>query len=121
MDAEAPCLLTATVDERILRPVPSSPPGVDADYSQGADRNRPGINEKNGGHDDRHPPCDEPFCDLGRGFFMVLEDQARVGDVAIINGTGGLVEAMTVRTITRRDLSGVAHVFPNRTISTLSK
>lgn len=58
--------------------------------------------------------------DLISGFFMVLEDQVRVGDVAIVNGTGGLVEAITFRTIVLRDLAGVVHVFPNGTINTLS-
>ena len=58
--------------------------------------------------------------DLISGFFMVLEDQVRVGDVAIVNGTGGLVEAISFRTIVLRDLSGVVHIFPNGTINTLS-
>jgi small conductance mechanosensitive channel len=58
--------------------------------------------------------------DLISGFFMVLEDQVRVGDVAIVNGTGGLVEAITFRTIVLRDLAGVVHVFPNGTINTLA-
>ncbi len=58
--------------------------------------------------------------DLISGFVMVLEDQVRVGDVAIVNGTGGLVEAITFRTIVLRDLAGVVHVFPNGTINTLS-
>ncbi|MEE8537109.1 MAG: mechanosensitive ion channel family protein [Acidobacteriota bacterium] len=58
--------------------------------------------------------------DLISGFFLVLEDQIRVGDVAIVNGTGGLVEAVTFRTIILRDLSGTVHVFPNGTINTLS-
>jgi small-conductance mechanosensitive channel len=58
--------------------------------------------------------------DVISGFFMILEDQVRVGDVAVINGTGGLVEAVTFRTVILRDLAGVVHVFPNGTISTLS-
>ncbi|MFQ5880895.1 MAG: mechanosensitive ion channel family protein [Candidatus Methylomirabilales bacterium] len=58
--------------------------------------------------------------DLISGFFMVLENQVRVGDVAIVNGTGGLVESITFRTIVLRDLSGVVHVFPHGTINTLS-
>ena len=58
--------------------------------------------------------------DLISGFFLVLEDQIRVGDVAIVNGTGGLVEAVTFRTIILRDLSGTVHVFSNGTINTLS-
>ncbi|GAB4323130.1 MAG: hypothetical protein Kow0074_15100 [Candidatus Zixiibacteriota bacterium] len=58
--------------------------------------------------------------DVISGFFIVLENQIRVGDVAVINGTGGLVEQISFRTITLRDLSGVVHIFPNGTISTLA-
>ncbi len=58
--------------------------------------------------------------DVINGFFMILENQVRVGDVAIVNGTGGLVEAISFRTITLRDLSGIVHIFPNGTVSTLA-
>lgn len=58
--------------------------------------------------------------DVISGFFMILENQVRVGDVAIVNGTGGLVEKVNFRTIVLRDLAGVVHVFPNGTINTLS-
>jgi small conductance mechanosensitive channel len=58
--------------------------------------------------------------DVISGFFMVLENQVRVGDVAVINGTGGLVERLTFRTIVLRDLAGVVHVFPNGSIATLA-
>lgn len=58
--------------------------------------------------------------DLIGGFFLVLEDQVRVGDVAVVNGTGGLVEAITFRTIVLRDLAGVVHVVPNGAIITLA-
>lgn len=58
--------------------------------------------------------------DVISGFFIILEDQVRVGDVAIINGTGGLVEAITFRTIVLRDLAGVVHVFPNGSVNDLS-
>jgi small conductance mechanosensitive channel len=58
--------------------------------------------------------------DVIAGFFLILENQIRVGDVAIINGTGGLVEEVNFRTVVLRDLSGVVHVFPNGTINTLS-
>lgn len=54
------------------------------------------------------------------GFFFILENQVRVGDVAIVNGTGGLVERINFRTIVLRDLAGVVHIFPNGTITTLS-
>lgn len=58
--------------------------------------------------------------DVISGFFIVLENQVRVGDVATVNGTGGLVESITFRTMVLRDLSGIVHVFPNGTITTLS-
>lgn len=58
--------------------------------------------------------------DVISGFFIIMEDQVRVGDVAIINGTGGLVEKINFRTIVLRDLSATVHVFPNGTINTLS-
>jgi moderate conductance mechanosensitive channel len=58
--------------------------------------------------------------DVISGFFLVLENQVRVGDVAVVNGTGGLVEAITFRTIVLRDLRGVVHVFPNGTVNTLA-
>ena len=58
--------------------------------------------------------------DVISGFFMILENQIRVGDVAVVNGTGGLVERINFRTTVLRDLTGTVHVFPNGTISTLS-
>jgi len=58
--------------------------------------------------------------DLVSGFFLILENQIRVGDVAVINGTGGLVESITFRTVVLRDNAAVVHVFPNGSINTLS-
>ncbi|MFW5774369.1 MAG: mechanosensitive ion channel family protein [Tangfeifania sp.] len=58
--------------------------------------------------------------DFISGFFILLENQVREGDVAIINGTGGLVEKIEMRTITLRDLSGTVHVIQNGKINTLS-
>ncbi|MGH9371743.1 MAG: mechanosensitive ion channel family protein [Vicinamibacterales bacterium] len=58
--------------------------------------------------------------DIISGFFLILEDQVRVGDVAAINGTGGLVEALNLRTIVLRDAEGTVHVFPNGAIQTLA-
>jgi small conductance mechanosensitive channel len=58
--------------------------------------------------------------DVIAGFFIILENQIRVGDVAIINGTGGLVEQINFRTTILRDLAGVVHIFPNGSITTLS-
>lgn len=58
--------------------------------------------------------------DIISGFFILLENQIREGDVAIINGTGGLVEKITLRTITLRDVSGVVHIFQNGKVNSLS-
>lgn len=58
--------------------------------------------------------------DFITGFFILLENQIRTGDVAIINGTGGLVEKIEMRTITLRDLSGVVHIFQNGKINSVS-
>jgi small conductance mechanosensitive channel len=58
--------------------------------------------------------------DIIGGFFLILENQVRVGDVASINGTGGLVEAINLRTIVLRDEQGTVHVFPNGSINTLA-
>ena len=58
--------------------------------------------------------------DVISGFFLLLEDQVRVGDVAAINGTGGLVEQLNLRTIVLRDSEGTVHVFPNGAITTLA-
>ena len=58
--------------------------------------------------------------DVISGFFLILEDQVHVGDVVNIEGTGGVVEQVHLRTIVLRDLSGTVHVIPNGAISTLS-
>lgn len=58
--------------------------------------------------------------DLIAGFFLTLENQIRVGDVAVINGTGGLVEEISLRTIVLRDAEGAVHVFPNGSVERLS-
>jgi small-conductance mechanosensitive channel len=58
--------------------------------------------------------------DVISGFFLILEDQVRVGDVAVVNGQGGLVEAVNLRTIVLRDEEGTVHVVPNGEVKTLS-
>jgi small-conductance mechanosensitive channel len=58
--------------------------------------------------------------DVISGFFMILEDQVRVGDSAAINGQGGLVEQINLRTIVLRDEEGTVHVFPNGAVTTLA-
>ena len=58
--------------------------------------------------------------DIISGFFLILEDQVRVGDVAVVNGQGGLVEEVNLRTIVLRDEEGAVHVFPNGEVKTLA-
>jgi small conductance mechanosensitive channel len=58
--------------------------------------------------------------DVLSGFFLILEDQVRVGDDAVINGTAGLVEQINLRTIVLRDVRGTVHVFSNGDITTLA-
>jgi small conductance mechanosensitive channel len=58
--------------------------------------------------------------DIISGFFLILEDQVRVGDVAAVNGQGGLVEAINLRTIVLRAYDGTVHTFPNGGITTMA-
>ena len=58
--------------------------------------------------------------DVISGFFIILEDQVRVGDSAVVNGQGGLVEEVNLRTIVLRDEQGTVHVFPSGEIRTLA-
>jgi moderate conductance mechanosensitive channel len=58
--------------------------------------------------------------DVISGFFLILEDQVRVGDIAKINGVGGMVEQINLRTLVLRDAEGAVQVFPNGTIGTLA-
>lgn len=54
--------------------------------------------------------------DVISGFFILLEDSVRVGDVIEIAGVGGLVVEVKLRTITLRDGAGTVHVIPNGTV-----
>ncbi len=58
--------------------------------------------------------------DVISGFFLILEDQVRIGDLARINGVAGIVEQINLRTIVVRDGEGAVQVFPNGTISALA-
>jgi small conductance mechanosensitive channel len=58
--------------------------------------------------------------DVISGLFILLENQVRVGDVAVINGTGGLVEEINLRTIVLRSQDGAVHVIPNGAITSLT-
>jgi small conductance mechanosensitive channel len=54
--------------------------------------------------------------DLISGFFILLENSIRVGDVVEVAGVSGLVEQIELRAVRLRDLSGNVHVVPNGVI-----
>ena len=54
--------------------------------------------------------------DVISGFFILLENSIRVGDVVEVAGVSGLVEQIELRSIRLRDLSGNVHVVPNGVI-----
>jgi small conductance mechanosensitive channel len=58
--------------------------------------------------------------DVISGFFVILEDQVRIGDQARINGVAGTIEEINLRTIVLRDEEGAVQVFPNGTITALA-
>lgn len=62
--------------------------------------------------------------DLISGIFVILENQYRAGDVVCFGETCGLVEHITLRMTTLRDLDGTVHHVPHgeiKTVSNLSK
>src|SRR4030043_1618895 len=58
--------------------------------------------------------------DVISGFFILLEDQIRVGDVVQIAGKGGLVEKINLKTTILRDLAGKVHFVPNGKIDVIT-
>jgi small-conductance mechanosensitive channel len=58
--------------------------------------------------------------DLIAGFFVILENQYRVGDVAKIADTAGIVEEINLRKTVLRDLDGIVHHVPNGEIRVAS-
>ena len=59
-------------------------------------------------------------ADVISGFFILLEDQVRVGDVVELGGKGGLVEKVTLRMIILRDLGGNVHYIRNGKIDVVT-
>jgi small conductance mechanosensitive channel len=55
--------------------------------------------------------------DFIAGIFIVLENQYRVGDVVDLDGVGGKVQRITMRSTVLRDLNGNLHHIPNGTVS----
>jgi len=58
--------------------------------------------------------------DYFNGFFILLEDQIRQGDVVNIASIGGFVEEVTLRYVRLRDYDGNVHFIPNSLISTVT-
>ncbi len=58
--------------------------------------------------------------DVISGFFLLLEDQVRVGDVIQVSGKGGLVEKVTLRMIVLRDLAGNVHFIRNGNVDVIT-
>jgi len=62
--------------------------------------------------------------DVINGFFIILENQYRIGDAIDVAGVSGLVESLTLRRTVLRDLEGRVHIVPNgeiKIVSNLSK
>ena len=58
--------------------------------------------------------------DVIAGFFLIIENQIRVGDVAEVNGKSGVVEELHIRTIVLRGFNGTVYIIPNGTIKYVS-
>ena len=62
--------------------------------------------------------------DVISGFFIILENQYRIGDAIEVGGVSGLVESVSLRKTVLRDLDGKVHTIPNgeiKIVSNLSK
>lgn len=58
--------------------------------------------------------------DYFTGFFLLLENQMRQGDVIDAGGKSGVVEEITLRYVRMRDYDGNVHFVPNGTITTVT-
>ena len=58
--------------------------------------------------------------DYFTGFFLLLEDQLRQGDVVEVAGKSGMVEEVTLRYVRLRDFEGHVHFVPNGEIKVVS-
>ena len=57
--------------------------------------------------------------DFVTGFFLLLENQIRQGDVVEVDGHTGTVEEITLRFVRLRDYEGAVHYVPNGQITTV--
>ena len=58
--------------------------------------------------------------DVITGFFILLENQIRVGDMITAAGCSGLVESVNLRTTVLRDVDGRTHIIPNSAITVVT-
>lgn len=58
--------------------------------------------------------------DFFTGFFLLLENQVRQGDIVEVAGKSGYVEEVTLRYIRMRDYDGNVHFVPNGTITSVT-
>jgi len=58
--------------------------------------------------------------DTVAGLFIILENQYRVGDVVCLDATCGLVEDISIRMATLRDLDGTVHHVPHGVVNKVS-
>jgi len=58
--------------------------------------------------------------DFVGGFFIIIENQYRIGDVVKVGEVAGLVEDLSLRRTVLRDLDGVVHSVPNGEIRVAS-
>lgn len=58
--------------------------------------------------------------DYFTGFFLLLENQLRIGDVVDAGGKSGTVEELTLRYLRLRDYSGNVHYIPNGNITVVT-
>ena len=58
--------------------------------------------------------------DFLSGMFVLVENQYNVGDVIKAGGVSGLVEKITLRATTLRDLEGNVHIIPNGAIDVVT-
>lgn len=58
--------------------------------------------------------------DVITGVFILMQDLMAVGDVVKLGDRAGLVEAISIRTVQLRDLSGTVHTIPFSAIDTVS-
>ncbi|QQA44915.1 mechanosensitive ion channel [Pelagovum pacificum] len=58
--------------------------------------------------------------DIITGIFIQFENAMNVGDVVTVGGTTGVVERLTIRSVSLRDLSGTFHIIPFSSVDMVS-